>query len=149
MDRDVLAAGVVDGLISGLICGSAISAFMFIFIFGGQSGFVPVSEQGYMHPYVMLATPFLLWPVQLGVLFGVVLGLIFSYFNRTVEDAVQLRWGFVYGIVLALPCVASGLLLAPYVDLFHIAIFYGSALIFPVFLFGSLLVWIWNWNWRL
>jgi hypothetical protein len=149
VDKYVLASGAVLGLIAGAISGIVFYIFMgFVYLFvspwlstPGEKGFPPPSLPPLNWAWFQVVL------VLLELCFGVLPGLVFSYFHQSADDPVQIRRGFKYGVTHPLPYIFFGVLLARYVDPFYVTVYYIAALTVPVLLFGLLLVWMWNLNW--
>jgi hypothetical protein len=149
VDEDMWAVGVVDGVLSGFACGMIVIMFEGIFVLSGLPWFGHVGPQ-YRPPMIPAIVDLSIqWLVGTGLFLGAILGLIFCHFHRSNRDHVQVRRGFKYGAVLSLSYLALGVPLLPYLDTLHIVVLLAISLVFPVFLFGSLLVLIWNWKWKI
>jgi hypothetical protein len=150
METHVFLSGAVVGLIAGAISGIVTDIFMLVSVYAGGFHSLGPGIQFWPSPsfYLSVTTPFLVIPVLLELVVGVLSGLVFSIFHQSAADHVAVRRGLKYGLALPLPFIFLGVwLLRYYLDPLHLAIYYVLGVVLPVLLFGLLLVRIWNWNW--
>jgi hypothetical protein len=141
--------GSVAGLLASLPGVVLMSAFCYVYMFSLQPEFSTtttiVEPYGTMTITSSLSVLLLFWLISVdGVIFGCVMGIIFSVFHEYSESRISARNGWKYGLVYGLAQVPPVQPLLDWVSAVVVIEYVLVAFLVSVLVFGSLIGRLWN-----